>query len=155
MFYASNFSNGSGAFRETGALRFFFIPKGALTHHRPQAGGGSLPVGLAVRSARRIALSAESARQCCRDCGPDHHCLRGGNGAPFPPPAKTCHRQFYRSAGSDRFARSCFLFCERETERLEVKTIGNLPSGSEGHQPRHGPLRLRGFGLHELLRHLQ
>ena len=35
MFYASIFSNGSGAFRETGALRFFFIPKGALTHHLP------------------------------------------------------------------------------------------------------------------------
>ena len=33
MFYARIFSNGSGAFRETGVLRFFFIPKGALTHH--------------------------------------------------------------------------------------------------------------------------
>ena len=37
MFYASIFSNGSGAFRETGALRFLFIPKGALTHH-PRCG---------------------------------------------------------------------------------------------------------------------
>ena len=39
--FASIFLNGSGAFRETGALRFFFIPKGALTHHRPRAGGGT------------------------------------------------------------------------------------------------------------------
>ena len=29
----------TGAFRETGAS-FFFVPKGALTHHRPRAGGG-------------------------------------------------------------------------------------------------------------------
>ena len=35
MFCASIFFNGSGAFRETGALRFLFIPKGALTHHLP------------------------------------------------------------------------------------------------------------------------
>ena len=35
MFYDSIFNNGSGAFRETGALRFFLIPKGALTHHLP------------------------------------------------------------------------------------------------------------------------
>ena len=28
MFYASIFNNGSGAFRDTGALRFFFYPEG-------------------------------------------------------------------------------------------------------------------------------
>ena len=33
MFCASIFNNGSGAFRETGALRFLYYPKGALTHH--------------------------------------------------------------------------------------------------------------------------
>ena len=58
----------TGTFRETGAS-FFFIPKGALTHHWPQASGGIPPFGRAVRSARRIALSAESARQCRRACG--------------------------------------------------------------------------------------
>jgi len=35
----------------------------------PLFGGGIPPVGRAVRSARRIALSAESARQCRRACG--------------------------------------------------------------------------------------
>ena len=34
-----------------------------------EAGGGIPPSGRAVRSARRIALSAESARQCRRACG--------------------------------------------------------------------------------------
>ncbi len=34
-----------------------------------EAGGGIPPFGRAVRSARRIALSAESARQCRRSCG--------------------------------------------------------------------------------------
>ena len=33
-----------------------------------EAGGGITPSGRAVRSARRIALSAESARQCRRAC---------------------------------------------------------------------------------------
>ena len=69
-----------GAFRGTGALRFLF-PEGR-TYSPPgrRPGGGSLPSGQAVRSARQIALSAESATQCCRDCGPGHHCLRGGIG---------------------------------------------------------------------------
>ena len=35
MYYASIFNNASGTFRETGALRFLFVPKGALTHHLP------------------------------------------------------------------------------------------------------------------------
>ena len=35
MYYARSFHDGSGAFRETGALRFLFVPKGALTHHLP------------------------------------------------------------------------------------------------------------------------
>ena len=48
----------------------FFYPEGR-TYSPPgrRAGGGSLPGGQAVRSARRIALSAESARQCRRACG--------------------------------------------------------------------------------------
>ena len=43
----------TGAFRETGAS-FFFIPKGALTHHCPKGSGGIPPVGRAVRSSRSI-----------------------------------------------------------------------------------------------------
>ena len=42
-----------------------------------EAGGGIPPSGRAVRSARRIALSAESARQCRRACGVGRHCLCG------------------------------------------------------------------------------
>ena len=82
-----------------------FYPEGR-TYSPParRAGGGSRPVGQAVRSARRIALSAESASQCCQDCGPGHHCLRGGNGASFPPPAKTCTQQLYcRGRPSQKF----------------------------------------------------
>ena len=135
MFYASIFSNGSGAFRGTGALRFFFIPKGALTHH-PRCGWwyGLRPTralrgGCGSVSGPRAAFGgwpptrtpagecAGAYSQCCRDCGPGHHCLRGGNGAPFPPPAKTCHRQLYRSAESDRFARPCFLFAAKRNRK--------------------------------------
>ena len=60
MFYASIFSNGSGAFRETGALRFLFYPEGR-TYSPParRAGGGSLPVGQAVRSPRGMRLLRE------------------------------------------------------------------------------------------------
>jgi len=137
----------TGAFRETGTS-FFFIPKGALTHHivvassislaPPQAaglahcaapplptkqalrgplfGGGIPPAGRAVRSARRIALSAESARQCRRACGLRSSlpvrpadgfrliCIFAANHCPClgttcHPPAKTCHRQLSRSYG--------------------------------------------------------
>ena len=90
----------TGAFRETGALRFLFRRVHLLTTSSSQApypspcrkaaglahsaapplpakqalrgplfGGGIPPSGRAVRSARRIALSAESARQCRRACG--------------------------------------------------------------------------------------
>ena len=176
MFYVSIFSNGSGAFRETGALRFLFIPKGALTHHLPAGQAvvafqvvrpcarlrakslatlGCAPTRLAAaRRPRRDAAPAGAYSQCCQDCGPGHRWLRGGIAAALSPPAKTCHRQLYRRGRDGHVARPCFLFCERETERLEVKTIGNLPFGGEGHQSRNWPLRLRGLGLHELLRHL-
>ena len=50
----------------------------------------------------------------------------------------------------------CFLFCERETEKgnTEVIATGNIPLGGEGHQQRHGSIRLRSIGLYELFRHL-
>ena len=49
---------------------------------------------------------------------------------------------------------ACFLFCERETEKeyTEVIATGNIPLGSERHQQRHGPIRMRSISLYELLR---
>ena len=42
------YSNQSDDFYERPAIgRFFFFPKGALTHHLPEAGGGIPPVGQA------------------------------------------------------------------------------------------------------------
>ena len=97
MFYASIFNNGSGAFRETGALRFFYYPKGALTHHlpagqvvvafplvRPCALRGGLcslrraPANAAGAAVPVIIACAEGSLRC------------------FPPPAKTCPRQLCR-----------------------------------------------------------
>lgn len=46
-----------------------FYPEGAHLLTTCEAGGGIPPFGRAVRSARRIALSAESARQYRRACG--------------------------------------------------------------------------------------
>ena len=146
MSYASIFLNESGAFRETGALRFFFIPKGALTHHLstrqavvvfPLVRPCALRGGCGSVSGPRAAFGgwpptrtpagecAGAYSQCCRDCDPGHHCLRGGNGALFPPPAKTCHctrhalrvRQLYRRGRDGHVCRPCFLFGERETEK--------------------------------------
>ena len=80
-------------------------------------GGGIPPSGRAVRSARRIALSAESARQCCRSCSCGHHCLREETVRRF----STCEN-LPPAALSQRPGRSFltfpgFLFCERETEK--------------------------------------
>ena len=113
----------TGAFRETGAS-FFFIPKGALTHHCPKGSGGIPPVGRVVRSSRSIhrmllqrgqtipqffKLSslpvrlAEGFRLICIFAANHCSCL----GTTCHPPAKTCHstrhalrvRQLSRSYG--------------------------------------------------------
>ena len=61
------------------------IPKGALTHHRPEAGGGS-PCGARALSEGDcdlcgvrggVAISAEIASQCRPACGHGEHRLRG------------------------------------------------------------------------------
>ena len=100
-----------------------------------EAGGGIPPSGRAVRSARRIALSAESARQCRRTCGVGRHCLCGWQtavasfasslqivvpalGQPATHLRQTCHstrhalrvRQLYRRDGRCFPAPSIF-FC--------------------------------------------
>ena len=59
-------------FRATGMFpRFVFPLKGALTHHRPKAGGGIPPVGRAARSPRGNAAPAGASspfRRCVMDC---------------------------------------------------------------------------------------
>jgi len=57
----------TGRSGKPGRPSFFPIRAHLLT--TCEAGGGIPPSGRAVRSARRFALSAESARQCRRACG--------------------------------------------------------------------------------------
>ena len=57
----------TGRSGKPGRPSFFPIRAHLLT--TCEAGGGIPPFGRAVRSARRFALSAESARQCRRSCG--------------------------------------------------------------------------------------
>ena len=95
----------AGAFRETGALRFFFSPKGALTHH--------LPVGQAV--VLPLCVSRALCEADCALCGERQTmlpCLRASviivcaeERCAVPPPAKTCHRQLFtalRGTGAER-----------------------------------------------------
>ena len=56
----------NGTLRVIGA--FLLLSRRAHLLTTCEAGGGIPPSGRAVRSARRIALSAESARQCRRAC---------------------------------------------------------------------------------------
>jgi len=104
----------TGAFRETGAS-FFFIPKGALTHHRPKAGGGIPLFGRAVRSSRSIrrvllqrgqtmpqripAVIVCAAVRGLAPCLPLRCKPLSSFRTTCHPPAKTCHRQLYRSYG--------------------------------------------------------
>ena len=96
MFYASIFNNGSGAFRETGALRFFYYPKGAFTHHLPVGQAVVLPLCVSRALCEADCTLCGERQPMLPDCGPGHHCLREGSAAAFPSPAKTCPRQLYR-----------------------------------------------------------
>ena len=87
----------AGAFRETGAS--FFFPRRAHLLTTCEAGGGIPPSGRAVRSARRIALSAESASQCRRACGRRASLPVRRNCVPFLRLQQTCNQQLYRSYG--------------------------------------------------------
>ena len=64
MFYASIFLNGSGAFRETGALRFLYYPKGALTHHLVVASSISLAPPQAAGLAHSAAPPLPTKQVC-------------------------------------------------------------------------------------------
>ena len=66
----------TGAFRETGAS-FFFIPKGALTHHRPK-GRRWYPSrwsGRALFPKHPPDVSPEGADNAAKPLGAGHHCL--------------------------------------------------------------------------------
>ncbi len=105
--------------------RSFFIPKGALTHHL-SAGQAvvSLPlVGpCALRGGLRSLRSAPGHVTGSEDSG--CHSLRGRIGAPFLPPAKTCHRQLYRRDGR------CFL-CTVHFLLFAPKETKTPPCGAE------------------------
>ena len=97
-----------------GVLPFF--PKGALTHHPPEAGGGIPPVGRAVRSPRGN----------CAFCGKHQTmppcpwmlavivCAAQGGDAPPMPPWKTCHWQLFSTMGIA--TGDTLSFCEKETK---------------------------------------
>ena len=147
MHYARSFHNGNGAFRETGALLFLFIPKGALTHHRLKAGGGTaasrqlcaLRGGL--RSLRRAPdNAAETAVPIIIVCakGSVRRSLRL---------RKPATGSFVAEAGSDMFGRPCILFHERESERIGGEndwpfTIWRRRSSAEGQVVLPARLRL-------------
>ena len=116
MFYASIFNNGSGAFREAGALRFFFIPKGALTHHRPQAGGGSLPGGQAVRSPRGMRLLWEPTANAAETAVPVIIVCAEGSLRRFLRLRKPATGSFIAEAGRIKNGRPAFSFA-KETEK--------------------------------------
>ena len=80
----------AGAFRETGAFRFFFIPKGALTHHLPVGQAVVLPLCVSRALCEADCALCGERQTMLRSCGPGHHCLRGGVAAALPSPAKTC-----------------------------------------------------------------
>ena len=134
----------------------FFFPEGR-TYSPPgrRPGGGSLPVGQAVRSPRGMRLlreptdnAAETAIPVIIVCaeGSVHRSLHLRKPAPG---------SFIAKAGHPK-SLACFLFCERETEKgnTEVIATGNIPLGGEGHQQRHRSIRMRSIGLYELLHHL-
>jgi len=116
----------TGAFRKTGAS-FFFIPKGALTHHR--AAGPAVVLLLRISRAlceadcalfgerqtmppslRTLVVIACTAGRQLAPCLPLRCKLLSFVGTPCHPPAKTCHWQLYRSYGRCYPAPSIF-FC--------------------------------------------
>ena len=128
----------TGAFRETGAS-FFFVPKGALTHHLrsrrwyPSLRSGralceadralcgerqTMPPNLRCRSSLPVRL-ADGCRLICIVAANRCPCL----GTTCHPPAKTCHRQLCRRDGRCLPAPSIF-FCLRQKKQKR------LPAGS-------------------------
>ena len=135
---------------------FSFFPKGALTHHRAAGPAVVLP-----RCVRRALCEADCALFGERQTMPP--CLRAAVAIVCAEGAvrlslrlrKPAPSSFIAEAGHHK-SLACFLFCERETEKgnTEVIATGNISFGSESHQQRHRPIRMRSIGIYELFRHL-
>ena len=154
IFYYGHYDEYDEAFRETGTLLFY--PEGR-TYSPParRAGGGIPPSGRAARSSRGMRLLREPTANAAGTAVPviivcAKEALRRSLRL-----RKPATGSFVAEAGRLKNDRPAFSLPQRETERLKVKTIGHLPFGSKGRQPRGRPLRLRGLGLYELLCHLQ
>ena len=152
MFYESIFNNGSGAFRETGALRFPFYPEGR-TYSPPALRVVVWPAANA-RSPRGMRLLREPTANAAGTAVPVIIVCAKGSVRRSLRLRKPATGSFFAEAGTVMLARPAFSLPQRETERLKVKTIGHLPFGGKGRQPRGRPIRLRSLGLYELLRHL-
>ena len=86
-----------GVLGEPGRSVFFITRRAHLLTTCPQGRRWYCRVASGARSARRIALSAESTRQCRRACGQRSPLsARSGSVRRSTPPAKTCTRQLYR-----------------------------------------------------------
>ena len=141
-----------------------------------EAGGGIPPSGRAVRSARLIALSAESTRQCrCVPLPPLSVrlveglclvCLFAANRCPLTGQPATRLRKpangSFIAAMDGCFPAPSIFFCRAKRNktapcrgRKDVIDHGDLSSGSKGRESWRRSLRLRGVGLSELQRHLQ
>ena len=134
----------------------FFIPKGALTHHLPagqavvafplvrpcalRGGCGSCGSLQTMLPRLRFRSSLSVRRDRCTDpsaCENLH-------------PAALSQRQ----GESKMIALLSLLRKRNRKNNTEVIATGNIPSGSESHQQRHGPIRMRSIGLYELFHHL-
>ena len=151
------------ASRATGT--FLFFPKGALTHH--PGGAVVFPLEI-VRSPRGIRLLRKPDGQChssadllsvstqlvCSKCSQNTVASTDG----IPPTARTKLPPAALSAVMTiTIADSHFLFEKRNrnfTKGLE-RGNGDLSFGSQGHQPRRRPFRLRRFCLSKLLPNFQ
>jgi hypothetical protein len=174
----------TGAFRETGAS-FFFIPKGALTHHlQSRRWYPSLQSGRALFPKHPQDASPEGADNAA--AFPCRHCLCGWQTASalfasslqtvvlcrdnLPPACENLPQHKARPSRAAAFSQLWtmlprtvhFTFASpKETKpplaggRKDVNNHGDLSSGSEGREPWNRPLRLRGVVLSELQRHLQ
>ena len=136
---------------------FSFSRRAHLLTTCPQGRWWYCRVASDARSARRIALSSESARQCRRTCEQRSPLSALRERYTSPSACENLHP----AALSQRQGKSKIIALlsllrkrNRKTKNTEVKATGNIPHGSEGHQQRHGSIRLRSIGLYELFRNL-
>ena len=133
---------------------FPFFPRAHLLTTEPQARRWYCRDASDARSARRIALSSESARQCRRACGPRSPLSALRERYTSPSACENLHPAALSQRQAIPKVWPAFSFAKEKQKNMEVKATGNIPPGSEGHQQRHGPICLRSIGLYELFRHL-